>query len=38
VLGDQDHNSFDKLAFANDRQLLASEDRGDTLASTAAKV
>jgi len=31
VLGDQDHNSFDNLAFANDRQLLAAEDRGDTL-------
>jgi hypothetical protein len=31
VLGDQDHTSFDNLAFANDRQLLAAEDRGDTL-------
>jgi Bacterial protein of unknown function (DUF839) len=31
VLGDQEHNSFDNLAFANDSQLLAAEDRGDTL-------
>jgi hypothetical protein len=31
VLGDEQHTSFDNLAFANDRQLLASEDRGDTL-------
>lgn len=31
ILGDQDHTSFDNLAFANERQLLASEDRGDTL-------
>ena len=31
VLGDQEHNSFDNLAFANERQLLATEDRGDTL-------
>jgi len=31
VLGDQDHTSFDNLAFANDHQLLAAEDRGDTL-------
>src|SRR5262245_45084649 len=31
VLGDQEHNSFDNLAFANERQLLAGEDRGDTL-------
>src|SRR5262245_11405766 len=31
VLGDQGHNSFDNLAFANDSQLLAAEDRGDTL-------
>ena len=31
VLGDRDHTSFDNLAFANDRQLLAAEDRGDTL-------
>jgi hypothetical protein len=30
-LGDHDHNSFDNLAFANERQLLAAEDRGDTL-------
>jgi hypothetical protein len=31
ILGDQDHSSFDNLAFVNDRQLLASEDRGDVL-------
>src|SRR5262245_39156679 len=31
VLGDQVHNSFDNLAFANKHQLLAAEDRGDTL-------
>jgi len=31
VLGDQDHSSFDNLAFANERQLLATEDRGDAL-------
>ena len=31
VLGDQEHSSFDNLAFANERQLLATEDRGDTL-------
>jgi len=31
VLGDQQHNSFDNLAFANERQLLAAEDRGDGL-------
>jgi hypothetical protein len=31
VLGDHDHNSFDNLAFANEHQLLAAEDRGDTL-------
>src|SRR5262249_61162718 len=30
-LGDHDHNSFDNLAFANQDQLLAAEDRGDTL-------
>jgi hypothetical protein len=30
-LGDYDHNSFDNLAFANEHQLLAAEDRGDTL-------
>jgi hypothetical protein len=30
-LGDHDHNSFDNLAFANEHQLLAAEDRGDTL-------
>jgi hypothetical protein len=31
VLGDHDHNSFDNLAFINERQLLATEDRGDLL-------
>jgi hypothetical protein len=31
VLGDQGHNSFDNVAFANEHQLLAAEDRGDTL-------
>jgi hypothetical protein len=31
VLGDQVHNSFDNLAFANKHQLLVGEDRGDTL-------
>jgi Alkaline phosphatase PhoX len=31
VLGDHDHNSFDNLSFVNQRQLLAAEDRGDTL-------
>jgi hypothetical protein len=31
VLGDQVHNSFDNLAFINENQLLAGEDRGDTL-------
>jgi len=30
-LGDHEHNSFDNLAFANEHQLLAAEDRGDTL-------
>jgi hypothetical protein len=30
-LGDHDHNSFDNLSFANNHQLLAAEDRGDTL-------
>src|SRR5262249_39021385 len=30
-LGDRVHNSFDNLAFANHNQLLAAEDRGDTL-------
>ena len=30
-LGDHDHNSFDNLAFINEHQLLAAEDRGDTL-------
>ena len=31
VLGDQVHNSFDNVAFANERQLLAAEDRGNAL-------
>jgi hypothetical protein len=31
VLGDQEHNSFDNVVFANEHQLLAGEDRGDTL-------
>ena len=31
VLGDEVHNSFDNLAFANERQLLAAEDRGNAL-------
>ena len=31
VLGDELHNSFDNVAFANEHQLLAAEDRGDTL-------
>ena len=31
VLGDHNHNSFDNLAFVNEHQLLAAEDRGDTL-------
>ena len=31
VLGDHDHNSFDNLAFINEHQLLAAEDRGDAL-------
>ena len=31
VLGDQVHNSFDNVAFANRHQLLAAEDRGNTL-------
>jgi Alkaline phosphatase PhoX len=30
-LGDREHNSFDNLAFASEQQLLAAEDRGDTL-------
>jgi len=30
-LGDHTHNSFDNLAFANEHQLIAAEDRGDTL-------
>ena len=30
-LGDHDHNSFDNLSFINKKQLLATEDRGDTL-------
>jgi hypothetical protein len=31
VLGDQIHNSFDNLAFVDDKTFLAAEDRGDTL-------
>ena len=31
VLGDQEHSSFDNLAFADEKTLLAAEDRGDTL-------
>jgi secreted PhoX family phosphatase len=31
VLGDAAHASFDNLAFADERTLLAAEDRGDTL-------
>jgi len=31
ALGDEEHNSFDNLAFANERQLLAAEDRGNAL-------
>lgn len=30
-LGDHTHNSFDNLAFINNNQLLAAEDRGDSL-------
>jgi len=30
-LGDSVHNSFDNLTFADERTLLAAEDRGDTL-------
>jgi len=30
-LGDQVHNSFDNINFANEHQLLVGEDRGDTL-------
>jgi uncharacterized protein DUF839 len=30
-LGDQLHNSFDNINFINEHQLLAAEDRGDTL-------
>ena len=30
-LGDHTHNSFDNLAFANEHQLTATEDRGDLL-------
>ena len=30
VLGDQLHNSFDNLAFANEHQVSVAEDRGDT--------
>lgn len=31
VLGDSTHNSFDNVAFADATQLLAAEDRGNTL-------
>jgi hypothetical protein len=31
VLGDAAHSSFDNLAFADTKTLLAAEDRGDTL-------
>ncbi|MBA3912361.1 MAG: hypothetical protein H0X25_00535 [Acidobacteriales bacterium] len=31
VLGDSVHNSFDNLTFADSTQLLAAEDRGNTL-------
>jgi hypothetical protein len=31
VLGDREHNSFDNLTIANEKTLLAGEDRGDTL-------
>jgi len=30
-LGDQVHNSFDNINFANERQVFVAEDRGDTL-------
>ena len=30
-LGDQAHSSFDNINFANEHQVLAAEDRGDTL-------
>jgi secreted PhoX family phosphatase len=30
VLGDQLHNSFDNLAFANEHQVSVADDRGDT--------
>jgi hypothetical protein len=30
-LGDHTHNSFDNLTFANEHQLMATEDRGDLL-------
>jgi uncharacterized protein DUF839 len=30
-LGDQEHNSFDNINFANRHQILAAEDRGDAL-------
>jgi hypothetical protein len=30
-LGDQVHNSFDNINFANEHQVLVAEDRGDTL-------
>ena len=31
VLGDANHASFDNISFADDRTLLATEDRGDLL-------
>jgi hypothetical protein len=31
VLGDATHNSFDNVAFQSSKELLATEDRGDTL-------
>jgi hypothetical protein len=30
-LGDQEHNSFDNINFADSNQMLVAEDRGDTL-------
>src|SRR5262249_29738547 len=30
-LGDREHNSFDNLSFANEQQIMATEDRGDLL-------
>jgi len=31
ALGDQDHNSFDNITFADKNVFLTAEDRGDTL-------